>query len=71
MSRPVEINADTVRRGDQLMIGGQAFTVQDMTAIRGGAKRLEFTSGDSFILRRTTVLWASRRMAPQRLRRGA
>ncbi|ARQ69697.1 hypothetical protein [Streptomyces marincola] len=64
----VEIDAMTVRRGDQIMIGGQAFTVRDMTAIGLGRKRLEFASGETLVMGRTTVLWAARRVSP-RLRR--
>ncbi len=64
----VEVDARTVQRGDQIMMGGQVFTVLDMAAMRGGARRLQFTSGESLIMLRTTVLWAARRVDP-RLRR--
>ncbi len=65
----VEVDAGSVRRGDQLMVGGQCFTVEDMVTMAHGSKRLLFTSGESFTMRPTTVLWASRRASP-RLRRG-
>ncbi|MGK5533206.1 hypothetical protein [Streptomyces sp. URMC 129] len=58
-----------MRRGDQLSIGGQVFVVSDMVSLAQGAKRLEFTGGESFTMRPTTVLWATRRVSP-RLRRG-
>ncbi|MGK5532885.1 hypothetical protein [Streptomyces sp. URMC 129] len=64
----VEVDASTVRRGDQLMIGGQVFTVSDMIALAQGAKRLEFTTGESFTMRPTTVLWITRRRPLQRRR---
>ncbi|UCM92014.1 hypothetical protein [Streptomyces marincola] len=62
----VEIDAATVRRGDQVMIGAQAFTVRDLLALAGGAKRLVFDSGDSFVMGSRTVLWAARRVDPRR-----
>ncbi|MDT0441221.1 hypothetical protein [Streptomyces johnsoniae] len=65
----VEVDAATIARGDQLMIGGGTFTVTDMTAMRGGAKRLVFSSGESFVRTRTTTLWAARRHIPLRLGR--
>ncbi|ARQ70895.1 hypothetical protein [Streptomyces marincola] len=61
----VEVDAHTVRRGDQIMVGGQAFTVSDMTALASGRKRLTFDSGETFVLHRTTVLWAARRVDPR------
>ncbi|MDT0343218.1 hypothetical protein [Streptomyces litchfieldiae] len=64
----IEIDAATVRRGDQLTIGGQIFTVADMTALPRNGKRLHFTTGDSLTLRPTTILWAARRVNPRRLR---
>ncbi|UCM90989.1 hypothetical protein [Streptomyces marincola] len=64
----VEVDARTVRRGDQLMIGGQCFTVGDMTALGPGRKRLLFTTGETFTLHARTVLWAARLVDP-RLRR--
>ncbi len=65
----VEVDAATIARGDQLMIAGQVFTVADLTAMQGGAKRLVFASGESFVMTRATVLWAARRTDP-RLARG-
>ncbi|MDT0441847.1 hypothetical protein [Streptomyces johnsoniae] len=56
----VEVTAETIARGDRLTIGGQDFTVRDLTTMRGGAKRLEFASGESFVMTRATVLWAAR-----------
>ncbi|UCM88252.1 hypothetical protein [Streptomyces marincola] len=61
----IEIDAATVRRGDQVMIGGQAFTVHDLTAVQRGGKRLHFATGETFTMQRTTVLWASRRVDPR------
>ncbi|MDT0343975.1 hypothetical protein [Streptomyces litchfieldiae] len=66
----VEVDARTVQRGDQLMIGGQQFTVSDMTALGPGRKRLAFTTGEIFTMNPTTVLWAARRIDP-RLQRWA
>ncbi|ONK15369.1 hypothetical protein [Streptomyces sp. MP131-18] len=65
----VEVDAATIARGDQIMIGGHTFTVTDMTAMRGGAKRLVFSSGESLVINRTTTLWAARRTNPRLLRR--
>ncbi|MDT0445591.1 hypothetical protein [Streptomyces johnsoniae] len=65
----IEVDAATVRRGDQLMIGGQSFTVHDLTTVQRGGKRLHFASGETFTMQRTTVLWAARLVDP-RLRRG-
>ncbi|WP_077061028.1 hypothetical protein [Streptomyces sp. MP131-18] len=65
----VEIDAHSVRRGDQLMIGGQTFTICDMTALPRNAKRLHFTGGETMTLTRTTTLWAARRTDPRRMRR--
>ncbi|MDT0446663.1 hypothetical protein [Streptomyces johnsoniae] len=64
----VEVDAATIARGDQIMIGGQTFTVTDMTALRGGAKRVVFTGGESLVMTRFTVLWAARRHNPRRYR---
>ncbi|MDT0347023.1 hypothetical protein [Streptomyces litchfieldiae] len=64
----IEVDARTVQRGDQLMIGGQEFTVSDMTALGSGRKRLTFATGEMFTMNPTTVLWAARRIDP-RLRR--
>lgn len=61
----VEVDAATIARGDLLMVGGQAFTVVDMTAMRGGAKRIVFATGESFVMARTTVVWAARRVDPR------
>ncbi|ONK14056.1 hypothetical protein STBA_48350 [Streptomyces sp. MP131-18] len=51
------------------MIGGQSFTVHDLTTVQRGGKRLHFASGETFTMQRTTVLWAARLVDP-RLRRG-
>ncbi len=64
----VEVDARSVQRGDQLIIGGQAFTVSNMTATGPGRKRLEFSTGEMFMMNPYTVLWATRRIDP-RLRR--
>ncbi|MDT0341736.1 hypothetical protein [Streptomyces litchfieldiae] len=61
----IGVDARTVRRGDQLMIGGQAFTVSDMTALGPGRKRLRFATGEILTMNATTVLWAARRIDPR------
>ncbi|ARQ70016.1 hypothetical protein [Streptomyces marincola] len=61
----VEIDARTVAVGDQVMIGGQSFFVRDVTGLGAGRKRLEFHSGEAFVMNRTTVLWAARRHDPR------
>ncbi|ONK10165.1 hypothetical protein [Streptomyces sp. MP131-18] len=65
----VEVDARTVKRGDQLMIGGQPFTIRDMTALGPGRKRLTFITGEILTMNATTVLWAARLVDP-RLRGG-
>ncbi len=65
----VEVDATTVARGDQVMIGGRCFTVHDLTAVQRGGKRLHFATGETFTMQRTTVLWAARLVDP-RLHRG-
>ncbi|UCM88802.1 hypothetical protein [Streptomyces marincola] len=62
----IEIDAGTVQRGDQIMIGGQVHTVQDMVTAGRGGKRLTFASGETFTMCHTTVLWAARRVTPRR-----
>ncbi|WP_326596466.1 hypothetical protein [Streptomyces sp. NBC_01803] len=62
----VEIDTGTVRRGDRIMVGGHVFTVEDMTALPQGGKRLDFASGESLTMRPTTVLWATRQVDPRR-----
>ncbi|MDT0310521.1 hypothetical protein RM780_26765 [Streptomyces sp. DSM 44917] len=68
----VTVDASTVRLGDQILVGGQCYTVTDMTALPRGGRRLEFNGGESFTMRATTVLWATRRrpVAPPRGGRG-
>ncbi|MDT0344549.1 hypothetical protein [Streptomyces litchfieldiae] len=66
----IEVDAATIRIGDQLMIGGQAFTVLDMVTMGVDVKRLHFASGETFTMRRDTVLWATRRIDPRLRRRG-
>ncbi|MDT0310033.1 hypothetical protein RM780_24205 [Streptomyces sp. DSM 44917] len=61
---PVTVDAKTVRCGDQILVGGQLFTVRDMVALPRGGRRLEFTSGEHFALRAETVLWATRLIRP-------
>ncbi|MDT0446757.1 hypothetical protein [Streptomyces johnsoniae] len=65
----LEINAVTVRRGDQLMIGARAFTVRDLTALANGRKRLDFGAGESFTMCAGTTLWAARRIDPRQTKR--
>ncbi|RBM07330.1 hypothetical protein [Streptomyces sp. PT12] len=59
----IEVTAATVKRGDQLTIGGSAFTVCDMSALASGGKLLHFTSGETFHMGCFTVLWASRHIS--------
>ncbi|WP_049575088.1 hypothetical protein [Streptomyces sp. SBT349] len=66
---PLEVDVYSVRRGDEVMIGAQPFTVQDMFALANGRRRLEFTGGEAFTMNRTTVLWITRRVSPARRRR--
>ncbi|UCM87520.1 hypothetical protein [Streptomyces marincola] len=61
----VEIDARTVAVGDQIMIGGQPLVVRDLTALAAGRKRLQFHSGETLVMNRTTVLWAARRHNPR------
>ncbi|MDT0343071.1 hypothetical protein [Streptomyces litchfieldiae] len=61
----VEVNARTVLRGDQLMVGGQAFTIHDMTALGPDRKRLAFATGETLTMTPTTVLWAARHLDPR------
>ncbi|WP_159001204.1 hypothetical protein [Streptomyces sp. SBT349] len=61
----VEIDAGSVRRGDQVMIGGWPFTVRDIVALPHGRKRLDFGDGESLIMGRRTVLWAARLRNPR------
>ncbi|MDT0345802.1 hypothetical protein [Streptomyces litchfieldiae] len=62
----LEVDVRTVQRGDQLTIGGQIYTVRDMTTMARGSKRLDFGNGESFTMRATTVLWAARRISLRR-----
>ncbi|MDT0342439.1 hypothetical protein RM590_07340 [Streptomyces sp. DSM 44938] len=64
----VEVGAGTVLRGDQVMVGGQEFTVADMITLAPGRKRLHFATGETLTIAPSTVLWATRRM-DTRLRR--
>ncbi|MDT0307414.1 hypothetical protein RM780_10610 [Streptomyces sp. DSM 44917] len=57
----VMVDSSTVRRGDEILIGGQAYAVSDMVALPRGGRRLEFASGESFTMRASTVMWATRR----------
>jgi tartrate dehydratase beta subunit/fumarate hydratase class I family protein len=60
----ITVDTRTIRVGDQLLFGGQAFTVRDMTALPHGGRRLDFTSGESFTMRARTVLYATRAVRP-------
>ncbi|MGK5533074.1 hypothetical protein [Streptomyces sp. URMC 129] len=46
------------------MVGGQVLTVEDMAAVSNGGKRLDFGTGESLVLRATSVLWVARRVRP-------
>ncbi len=61
----IEIDAGTVRRGDQVMVGGQVWIVLDMMNVARGGKRLHFVGGESLTMTPTTVLWAARRINPR------
>ncbi|MDT0307919.1 hypothetical protein RM780_13230 [Streptomyces sp. DSM 44917] len=61
----VTVDPGTVRLGDQLLVGGQVFTVRDMTALPRGGRRLDFHDGTSFTMRPTTVLYAMRAVDPR------
>ncbi|MDT0446812.1 hypothetical protein [Streptomyces johnsoniae] len=65
----VEIDVREVRVGDQLMIGGQPFTVRDITSLAAGRKKVDFASGESLIMLPTTILWAARHIDPRITRR--
>ncbi|TDC25881.1 hypothetical protein E1265_05755 [Streptomyces sp. 8K308] len=61
--QPIEsitVNAATLQRGDIITIGGQPFVVRDLVSLHGGAKRLEFLSGDALTVRWNTILKAAR-----------
>ncbi|MDT0305464.1 hypothetical protein RM780_00595 [Streptomyces sp. DSM 44917] len=60
----VTVDSQTIRVGDQLFLGGQAFTVSDMSVVPRGGRRLEFASGESFTMRAHTVLYATRSVRP-------
>ncbi|MDT0347709.1 hypothetical protein [Streptomyces litchfieldiae] len=61
----LEVDSGTVRRGDQLVIGGQSFTVADLITLAPGRKRLHFTSGETLTMGPATVLWAARLIDPR------
>ncbi|MDT0310676.1 hypothetical protein RM780_27595 [Streptomyces sp. DSM 44917] len=63
MHVPVTVDATSVRVGDQLLVGGQVFTVRDMTALPRGGRRLDFHDGTSYTMRRATVLYVTRLVA--------
>ncbi|MDT0307387.1 hypothetical protein RM780_10475 [Streptomyces sp. DSM 44917] len=62
----VTVDAASIRQGDQLLMGGQVFTVRDIRALPRGARRLDFGSGESFTMSPATVLYAMRRVDPRR-----
>ncbi|MDT0308611.1 hypothetical protein RM780_16830 [Streptomyces sp. DSM 44917] len=64
----VTVDPGTVRVGDQMLFAGQAFTVADLTVLPGGGRRLAFESGEAFLMRSTTVLYAMRRVPARRFR---
>ncbi|MDT0306950.1 hypothetical protein RM780_08230 [Streptomyces sp. DSM 44917] len=59
------VDAGTVRRGDEILMGGQVLTVRDLRAVGRGGRFLEFASGETFTMRPSTVLWATRRVSPR------
>ncbi|RKN04760.1 hypothetical protein D7319_27440 [Streptomyces radicis] len=59
----IEITAATIKIGDQLVVGGQPYTVCDMSALASGGKLLHFAGGESFHMGCFTVLWASRHIS--------
>ncbi|MDT0305385.1 hypothetical protein RM780_00190 [Streptomyces sp. DSM 44917] len=63
---PVLVDPRTVRCGDTILVGGPALTVENMTLLGLGARRLEFGGGETFTMRPATALWASRKVDPRR-----
>ncbi|MDT0308006.1 hypothetical protein RM780_13670 [Streptomyces sp. DSM 44917] len=67
--RPVVISgtvdAATVRRGDQVLVGGAVWTVHDIAGAPGGCRWLEFESGERMLMRPHTVFYATRSTRPR------
>ncbi|MDT0305873.1 hypothetical protein RM780_02705 [Streptomyces sp. DSM 44917] len=61
---PVVVDAKSVRRGDQLLVGGQAFTVIDILGQPRGGKRLDLGDGVQLVIQPNTVLYATRTVRP-------
>ncbi|MDT0309959.1 hypothetical protein RM780_23825 [Streptomyces sp. DSM 44917] len=62
---PVLVGCGSVRQGDSILIGGQAFTVTDMATLPRGGKRLHFPGGETFTMSPATILYATRRVTPE------
>ncbi|WP_171166827.1 hypothetical protein [Streptomyces sp. I05A-00742] len=56
----IEVTASTVRRGDLIEIGTQQFKVQSTFDMPGAGKRVYFSTGESFVFRRGTRVFAMR-----------
>ncbi|MDT0306341.1 hypothetical protein RM780_05120 [Streptomyces sp. DSM 44917] len=63
---PVLVDTKSVRRGDQLLVGGQAFTVVDILGQPRGGKRLDLGDGVQLVIQPNTVLYATRTVRPRR-----
>jgi hypothetical protein len=57
---PFNATADRVARGDVIVIGGQAFTVKDVTPTADGRAIVAFTTGEQLIMLRHTRIAALR-----------
>ncbi|MGK5638008.1 hypothetical protein ACSNOK_06775 [Streptomyces sp. URMC 126] len=56
----LEVTATTVRRGDLIEIGRKQFKVRNLVDVPGGGRRVYFGSGEAFVFRRGTRLFAMR-----------
>lgn len=56
----VEVTAATVRRGDVIVIGSVPMTIQNLYALPGGAKRIEFADGTVLTLHPKVAVTALR-----------
>ncbi|MDT0308274.1 hypothetical protein RM780_15075 [Streptomyces sp. DSM 44917] len=65
VSVAVTVDAKSVRRGDQLLVGGQAFTVIDILGQPRGGKRLDLGNGVQLVIQPHTVLYALRTHNPR------
>ncbi|MDT0309076.1 hypothetical protein RM780_19225 [Streptomyces sp. DSM 44917] len=54
------VDARSVRRGDEVMVGGVPWRVRDIVGAPAGCKWLEFESGERMLMRPYTAFYASR-----------